>query len=108
LVVLGLSAPATIEASSDDPGAPPKRSTTGPDARRTRYLTRHATLSRDDYEVLFSGPCGQRNSADCYLLAALGSIPMTHREALFRTSIKADDKMSASRTMSLARIVATS
>jgi hypothetical protein len=92
LAILALAGPSLAAASSDDSKPSSQQSTTGPDARRTRYLKRHATLSREDYEQLFSGPCGQRNSADCYLLAALGSIPQSHREALFRTSIKADDQ----------------
>jgi hypothetical protein len=89
LAVVCLSAGTSAQ---DDSAPSRKRSTTGPEAQRTRYLKKHATLSRDDYESLFSGPCGQRNARDCYLLAALGAIPRSQREALFRTSIKADEQ----------------
>jgi hypothetical protein len=92
LAVFAVAAPPLAGASGDDSKPSSRRSTASPDARQKRYLAKHATLSRDDYEQLFSGPCSQRNSRDCYLLAALGSIPLSHREALFRTSIKADEQ----------------
>jgi hypothetical protein len=59
--------------------------------RRSRYLKQHSTMSKDGYDLLFRGACDQRNTRDCFILAALGSIPLSHREALFRTSITRDE-----------------
>ena len=59
--------------------------------RRSRYLKEHATLKKQAYTQLFSGPCNQRNTRDCFILAAIGSIPLSQREALFRTSITREE-----------------
>jgi hypothetical protein len=79
------------DGSETDSTKPAKVSTNEVEQRRTRYLTQHATLTKDAYDQLFSGACDQRNTRDCFILAALGSIPMSHREALFRTSITRDE-----------------
>jgi len=56
--------------------------------RKKLYLREHVTISRDLYNTMFSGKCDQENTANCWVLAALGAIPLEHRETLFRTSIK--------------------
>ena len=56
--------------------------------RRTHFLRENATLSHRRYDELFSGKCDQENTRNCWVLAALGAIPLEHREALFRTSIE--------------------
>jgi hypothetical protein len=60
-------------------------------SRRSRYLKEHATLTKQAYTQLFGGPCNQRNTRDCYILAAIGAIPLSQREALFRTSITREE-----------------
>jgi hypothetical protein len=67
-----------------------KASSKDVEQRRTRYLKQHASLTKEAYDSLFRGACDQRNTRDCFILAALGSIPLSHREALFRTSITRD------------------
>ncbi len=56
--------------------------------RKKFFLRENATLSRRRYDDLFSGKCDQENTRNCWVLAALGAIPLEHREALFRTSIE--------------------
>jgi len=77
-------------AGPDRDSAPSPKLSASVESRRDRYLSEHATLSKRDYDQLFSGACDQRNTQDCFVLAALGSIPISHREALFRTSITRD------------------
>lgn len=56
---------------------------------RRRMLEQHATLSKTDFDLLFSGNLEQQNVGNCFLIAALNSIRHSrHGEAIIRTSVR--------------------